>query len=76
MKNGSSLDWLGTFFQSDYNWIYHSDSWLDISSWVRVPTIIGYTLRELRLVVDQLGRIYPYVFSPADPEALWLWYDR
>ncbi len=67
------LDWFGTFFQSDYNWIYHStlgwiypagegsyDNWLFIDGldWLWTSSVV-----------------YPYVYAPLYG-GTWLWYDR
>ena len=67
------LDWLGTFFQSDYNWIYHSTL-----GWI-YP--LGEGSYDNWLYIEGLdwlwtnSAVYPYVFSPLSG-GIWLWYDR
>ena len=67
------LDWFGTFFQSDYKWIYHSTL-----GWV-YP--VGEGSYDNWLFIDGLewlwtnSVVYPYVFSPLSG-GIWLWYDR
>ena len=66
------LEWFGTFFQSDYNWVYHTDlGWIypvgegSYDNWLFLPEL-GWLWTN--------GGIYPYLFSPADG-GTWLWYD-
>lgn len=66
------LEWFGTFFQSDYKWVYHTDlGWIypvgegSYDNWLFLPEL-GWLWTN--------GGIYPYLFSPADG-GTWLWYD-
>ncbi len=66
------LEWFGTFFQSDYKWVYHTDlGWVypvgegSYDNWLFLPEL-GWLWTN--------GGIYPYLFSPADG-GTWLWYD-
>ena len=66
------LEWFGTFFQSDYHWIYHlSLGWIypegegSFDNWLYIEGLDW---------VWTSSAVYPYVFSPLSG-GMWLWYD-
>jgi formylglycine-generating enzyme required for sulfatase activity len=66
------LNWLGTFYQSDYKWIFHSElGWVypegegSYDNWLFLPEL-GWLWTN--------GGIFPYFYSPAG-QGTWIWYD-
>jgi len=67
------LDWFGTFFQSDCNWIYHSTlGWVfpegegSFDNWLFIQGLDWLWTNSA---------VFPYVYSTLSG-GTWLWYDR